>query len=170
MDFSQLTKQYITKNRKFIDKDIPDWEKFFESIPAMERGQVAGDLYSSKDETGIEFLPYMNILPDRLFYKSSIKDIVIPENVQVIGSFCFQDCKDLESCDIQCKITEIPIGCFSGCNNVLEIKIPDTVNRINANAFKDCDKVTILAKKTGRNIMTTQGQIDFLKMHFKEAQ
>ena len=174
MDFelNDVTRQQIKKNKKYFMNEIPNWEAFFEAVNENQRGIVAGDLYQYRDEIGLgNFLDYLKYLPNKMFYGSIISEIELPSNITEIGNQCFANCKDLLSCKIDGPVKEIPVGCFSGCQNLKEVLLPETVVKIGTDAFKDCTngEFKIYSKKTGRNIRTSQGQIQFLQDHFAEV-
>ena len=62
---------------------------------------------------------------------------VIPEGLEYLGSGAFMNCAQLKEIVIPSTITEILSYTFQGAG-LTYIKIPDTVTRIEAIAFKDC--------------------------------
>lgn len=170
-ELNDVTKQQLRRNKKYFVDEIPNWEAFFDSISENQRGIVAGDLYLYGEEIGLgNFLDHLTYLPAKLFYNSVITDVELPANIIEIGNQCFANCKELLSCKIEGPVREIPVSCFSGCQILKEVYLPETVVKIGIDAFKDTDSdLKIYSKKTGRNIKTIQGQIQFLQDHFVEV-
>ena len=69
------------------------------------------------------------------FSKTKIKNISIPNHVNKIGVCAFQDCTCLTSATISNSVKIICDGAFLGCKNLKSISIPDSVEKINTNAF-----------------------------------
>ena len=70
-------------------------------------------------------------------------DLVIPDNVKVIGSSAFKGCTGFDG---ELKLGEalksIGAGAFQGCSNITgNLVIPDAVENIGADAFKGCEKL-----------------------------
>ena len=62
------------------------------------------------------------------------------------------------------------MGCFQNCISLKELYLPNTISQIGLDAFSKCnDEIKIVSEKTGRNIKTTEAQIQFLRDHFVEA-
>lgn len=84
---------------------------------------------------------------------SSLKSIDIPDTVNIIGrhddflgkynSFTFSNCTSLEYIKLPKLLDCIGNNMFSGCSRLTGIIIPFGIVRICADAFKDCDKLTI---------------------------
>lgn len=168
MAFQEKTKE-IVKNlrKKYFYDEIPDWQGFFDEVKPLERTYPATDFYLEKDKYG-NFLDEMTYLPARLFMNSGIDSIVIPKNVVEIGDNCFQN-SNIIDCVIQGPIRTIPSDCFKNCKNLLEIHLPETVNKIESGAFDGCnDDVKIYMKKTGKRILLTKKEYDFLVNHLVE--
>ena len=95
------------------------------------------------------------------FYKcTSLKNIIIPESVAVIGSGCFYLCESLVSINIPKGVTkigaktfqgtslvnvELPAGityvgdyAFAYCQNLKKVVLPSTLKNIHNYAFSDC--------------------------------
>ncbi len=71
-----------------------------------------------------------------------ITDLVIPDSINTIGAFVFDDYKSLTSITISDSVTTIEDGAFSGCTGLESITIPDSVTSIGNYAFRDCSSLT----------------------------
>ena len=57
-----------------------------------------------------------------------LNKVIIPEGIKVLPNF--QDCKTLKSITLPSTVEIIPDSCFSGCTNLEEIIIPETITKI----------------------------------------
>lgn len=88
------------------------------------------------------------ILPPSLFYVASglfnschhLEHVVLPKITKAIGSSVFQNCFSLKSIELPEGLIEINSGAFEN-TSLVEVVLPDSVNVIGADAFKDCGKL-----------------------------
>ena len=73
---------------------------------------------------------------------SSIKNIIINNGVESIGSYAFYECSKLKSVTIGNSVESIGEGAFSGCRSLESVVIPDSVTSIGWNAFYSCSSLT----------------------------
>jgi hypothetical protein len=70
------------------------------------------------------------------------KKLIIPASVTHIGIRPFEKCSGVEECYIEKGCTAaLPVGCFSGCDNLKKLSIPSTVSEISKFALYDLDIV-----------------------------
>ena len=69
-------------------------------------------------------------------------NVVIPDSVEKIGSYSFDECKALTSVNIPDSITNIGECAFINCSSLTSITIPQNVITISNGAFKDCTSLT----------------------------
>ena len=91
--------------------------------------------YSSSSTTHYSYTPW---------YKSrgKIKEIVIEEGVQNIGSSAFYGCIGLTKITIPDSVEEISYSAFNGCTGLTSVIIPDSVTSIGGYAFYGCTGLT----------------------------
>ena len=78
------------------------------------------DSLESLDLSGIE----NSTIPANAFEgMDQLKDVIVSENVVVIGEGCFKDCGNIESLTLP-GVTEIGEGAFEGCDNLTSILLP----------------------------------------------
>ena len=75
-------------------------------------------------------------------YTGNDKAVVMPDSVEIIGDYAFENCKSLISIVIGDNVGEIGIGAFSGCSSLISIIIGDNVNTIGEGAFNSCYNLT----------------------------
>lgn len=90
----------------------------------------------------IEALKGMTEIPNKYFYNSKIKEIIIPNNITLIGVWAFSGCKNLTSVTIPDSVNEIGIWAFFDCTSLTSITIPDSVTSIEGSAFSRCTSLT----------------------------
>ena len=74
------------------------------------------------------------------FEFTTLKSIVIPENVQVIEKFAFEDCVNLEYVELKEGLKKIERSAFEGIK-IKSIVIPSTVVEIEETIIGFCDEV-----------------------------
>lgn len=71
-------------------------------------------------------------------YNGAATEVVIPDNVTIIGNYAFKDCKGLKSVVIPNSVTSIKEQAFKNCMNLKEIDIPNSVTSIGIEVFDGC--------------------------------
>ena len=69
----------------------------------------------------------------------SIKSVIIPEGVEVIGPFAFANLTALEEVTLPSTLKMIDQGAFYGCTNLKKVNGIENVKFINQNAFYNCN-------------------------------
>ena len=69
---------------------------------------------------------------------TSLKEIIIGDNVSIIGKDSFSNCTGLTSVTIGNNVTTIRDNAFSGCTGLTSLTIPDSVIKIGQMSFNDC--------------------------------
>ena len=54
------------------------------------------------------------------FYESGLKEVCLPENIEVVSEWAFFECKKLSSVIWNCKCDVIPAYCFVRCSNLTQ--------------------------------------------------
>ena len=80
----------------------------------------------------------------------SITECVIPNDKTFLSNDCFANCQNLIEVKISNTICGIGNNCFANCVNLLSIEIPDSVTSIGNNTFSGCTKLTYI--KLSNNI------------------
>jgi hypothetical protein len=64
------------------------------------------------------------VIPECCFQNcSKLKDIVLPNNIEIIGIKSFENCTDLEYINIPEKVYEIGSEAFNGCHNLMNVNL-----------------------------------------------
>lgn len=127
--------------------------------------QMIGEFTTCMLEADIDPLPHMPYIPTAYLYgqnvsyfgipnhvdnignfafqESDLEEIIIPSNVKVIGIKAFCTCESLTSVTIEDGCTIIGDYAFMYCEQLEEIYIPKSVTTIMNDVFYGCDKLVI---------------------------
>ncbi len=68
--------------------------------------------------------------------------IELPDNIEQIGMYAFEDCTALKSVKLPARLTDIDQAVFAeGCESLENIVIPEGVTSIKYRAFDGCDNL-----------------------------
>lgn len=105
---------------------------------------------ANKNATSFTFNPNTKFIHSSAFAKETnkttpaIQQIVIPSQIQSIGSYAFKDCSNLNDLTIENGVERVGRNAFMNCSELSEITIPETVNQIGSMAFVGCQKLARL--------------------------
>lgn len=71
----------------------------------------------------------------------SIRDVVVPKEVNSVGANSFSFCHGLEKVQLQEGLTKIEAAAFYECKTLVEITIPKSVKYIGNQAFRFCESL-----------------------------
>lgn len=149
------------------------------SLPNGLKKIGANSFYETSSLKTVAFPSSLTEIGMNAFYSSGLTSVDVPSSVSglyrtfgncaglvtakvpSLGYELFQECTSLESVEITNVVTEIPWGCFNGCQQ-LEFSIPSTVTSIAGDAFFNClslNNVVIPSscKSIGENAFTAAG-------------
>lgn len=72
----------------------------------------------------------------------NLKEIVLPSGLKEIGEFAFAGCIKIKKVIIPYGVKEIGECAFASCNSLKEVSIPDSVTKIGVEAFSFCKKLS----------------------------
>ncbi len=76
---------------------------------------------------------------DKAFSNTALESFTFPASVAGnIGTYVFENCKNLKSVKFDCTVEKLSSGIFSGCVALTDVEIPDGVTAIEAYAFNNC--------------------------------
>ena len=82
------------------------------------------------------------------FSESGLKEVCLPENIEVVSGWAFYGCEKLSSVIWNCKCNVIPIYCFVRCSNLTQFDF-SSIKKIGTCAFKGSGLTSVtLSKKT----------------------
>ena len=165
-DFMQKHETEILKN---------DWTAIYDDLLALNfdaSDNVPKLTNFLLNKAHINPLYYMTSVPDYFAKNLDIKSVIIPNSVESIDDFAFQNCSKLTSITIpnsvrsigyaafqNCSglitinmsvgVTSIEDHAFSGCTGLTSITIPNNVTEIGYNAFSGCSSLTSITISNG---------------------
>lgn len=81
-------------------------------------------------------------IPSRLFFEcEQLTDIIVPEGVKTLSSYCFGQCAGLKNITLPNTITSISTYVFYYCDNLLELTIPDGVTKLSNQMCIYCESL-----------------------------
>ena len=75
---------------------------------------------------------------------AEIKEVVIGDNIEIIGYYAFQDCRGLVTCDLPNTLIEIRGNAFDSCINLRYLFIPEGAESIEFGALSSCSSLEFL--------------------------
>ena len=122
--------------------------------------EITGESYTSASLIRVEV--FKNARLNWTYQEcSSLIDVYLPEGV-FLHYASFTGCSSLVSIKLPSTgITQIPNECFNSCISLESIEIPNTVTSFGANAFRDCNKLSVIKFPEGYNSIIPQ---DFRKI------
>ena len=127
---------------------------------------IDGVLYSAKQAEGDIIVPDdVKVLASFCFGSNysgadgaAVTNVTLPNGIKSISTWSFYNCRKLMSINIPDSVTSIESEAFWGCVQLSEINIPDGVTRIDYGAFWGCSSLTnVVIPKT----VTTIGSLAF---------
>lgn len=87
-------------------------------------------------------LENISTIGHQAFAKSSLESVTLSSSLTSIGISAFEE-SSIESLDLSdCRITIIPSSMCTNCHNLNYVRLPNTVARIEAYAFQNCDSLS----------------------------
>lgn len=144
MIFADLLKDFISQNAQDINaRNFEEvYSKFLNIFP--HANDIEGALTDLLLRNGINPLQYLENVPENFAYDAGIKEIVIPDHIQIIGHNAFINCNILEKVKIGENVRTISYYAFSRCRLLRDINIPNKVECIKIGAFEFCDSLVNL--------------------------
>ncbi len=82
-------------------------------------------------------------------FGNQVKEYILGDEIQSIGSYAFYNCSGLTSVTIPSSITSIGERTFYGCSGLTSITIPSSVTSIGSGAFAGCTGLTSIKVEAG---------------------
>lgn len=110
----------------------PDLLDYFSKIPAFL-------FYKCKWLTGVDIPKHINSIETCSFKETSLKEIIIPENIRYIHTSAFGGCDKLTSVKIL-GYTQLQAGIFDFCTNLDHVEL-NFNTQLGGNIFSTCPKL-----------------------------
>ena len=157
-----------SKNKKGeeikIRRDL-NWSSKYNKEPIFHHSHNGDKLYEcSLNAEGEIIVPDgVEIICEYAFQNcGKITSVVIPNSVTTIESRAFNACSALKNVNLGRDITRIEDNAFSGCLSLEKIIIPESVRYLGENVFSDCYNLReIIIEKNAENFHCEQNAFDF---------
>lgn len=77
----------------------------------------------------------VTVLGDKAFYETGVRWVDVPEGVKMIGAYCFSGCNDLMTLRLPGSLTTIADGALESCFRLLTLDVPEGVTDIGQSVF-----------------------------------
>ena len=133
--------------------EAPTWFKFhlvfpdaFSSIQKVTIRQGATNIsenayFNLSSLTNISIPATVSEIGNYAFSGTGLKELSIPDGVQIVRSGLCAGCGDLQELHIPYSVGIIEQSAFAGCHNLESIAIPSSATNIAGNAFSSCDQI-----------------------------
>lgn len=155
----QVIGQFDGRIGKLMNTSVPknDFELVDYSVDSSTASMYSGTNgnYIFKDCTAlinIDLPESLRFIGDDAFYGSSLKEIVIPNNVTYLWTGAFGKCESLSVVRMPSKLRHVGVNCFKGCTSLSSIILPDKVFYIAGGAFSGCASLKSIS--FGRNLLS----------------
>lgn len=71
----------------------------------------------------------------------SLQEVVLPEGLEKIGSFCFKDCHSLERVILPSTVKKIDSWAFENCRRLTQLELPEGLESLGHDVFKGCRRL-----------------------------
>jgi TPR repeat protein/glycosyltransferase involved in cell wall biosynthesis/predicted phosphohydrolase len=169
----KIDRNILVDKTIFINKEIEDIDvtlfyhytnvnKFFAEKENRYYYTSSGVLYSKDKRVLVRFpsgmsimeflIPeFVEIIGDYAFQNCrNLKKIVLQNGVKIIGNSAFDDCKNLKNIIIPASVWKIGDWAFHGCDNIKEFRLSENVKMIGKYAFGSCERLEKI-EVDGRN-------------------
>ena len=134
---SGLQEVYLTEKIEILDKGTFSGCSKLQSVTWHCQCDVipADCFFGCSNLMQFDFLGVKKVR-ERAFSKSGLKEVCLPENIEVVSGWAFFECKKLSSVIWNCKCNVIPVDCFARCSDLTQFDFSN-IKRIEVRAFRD---------------------------------
>ena len=83
----------------------------------------------------------LGILPNGCKGALRLREVVLPDTLEVLGESAFSGCRSLEVINIPEGVKVIPKRCFLNCTSLREIHLPNSLKIVETHAFMGCNNL-----------------------------
>ena len=144
---SGLQEVYLTEKIEILDKGTFSGCSKLQSVTWHCQCDVipADCFFGCSNLMQFDFLGVKKVR-ERAFSKSGLKEVCLPENIEVVSEWAFFECKKLSSVIWNCKCDVIPAYCFVRCSNLTQFDFSN-IKKIEARAFRGSGLTSVTLNK-----------------------
>ncbi|MBR6996949.1 MAG: leucine-rich repeat protein [Ruminococcus sp.] len=131
----ELTSVTIPASVEWIASDL------FNNCGSLKSINVAEGNKEYSDIDGILYNAQKNVLC-RYPAGRGDKSFIIPDTVEVVRDYAFQNCDNLETIQLSKMAESINYSTFEGCDKLDHVVIPDNIVRVESYAFENCSSLS----------------------------
>ena len=145
-------------NETFTDTKL--WADATDNAPVRVANMIVG--YKGDLESEIEIADGVMAISDNCFEGCEFTTISLPDSLQTIGSYAFNDCEALVDIEIPEGVTSIGEGAFAS-TAIESVEIPDSVTELGEDVFEGCDALWSLVIGSGLTELPYLGGMENLE-------
>ena len=145
-------------NEAFTDTKL--WADATDNAPVRVANMIVG--YKGDLESEIEIADGVMAISDNCFEGCEFTTISLPDSLQTIGSYAFNDCEALVDIEIPEGVTSIGEGAFAS-TAIESVEIPDSVTELGEDVFEGCDALWSLVIGSGLTELPYLGGMENLE-------
>lgn len=149
------------KNAELSNKGDLGYEAFYEchsleSVTLNIVGVIGSSCFEyCKNITSVKLGSQVSNIYDYAFAgNSSLKEIIIPDNVTSLDEAAFLNCSSLAKASIGKGINTLPRSLFGGCKALASIIIPNNIESIGDNVFSGCSNLGDVVIEEGESTLS----------------
>jgi predicted metal-binding protein len=98
-------------------------------------------------------------IESEVFYESSFESIIIPSNVEILGSKCFSECNSFSSITFESnsRLTQIESSAFSN-SSLQSILIPNSVEILGSKCFSFCKSLSSISFESNSRLTRIESE------------
>ncbi len=139
--------EVIQDNKDLIES--MDWHQFYDNASFNLDGECTGQLGKIFLDLGINPLAELEYIPDYYLSSTDIKSFTIPNYIHLLSEGCFSYCEQLEEIIIPESVTEIAQFAFFCCKNLKKITILSDNVQIGKTSFDVTPPDAVIICKKG---------------------
>lgn len=130
MTLTDKQKYLLKNNIDYIEHN--EFQELFDKLGESDRSEMSQILLNA----GIDFLIYMNTIPERTFGSQwQLDSITIPSSIKRIDQAAFFGCKNLQHVIIEGSNVEVDSFAFGGCSTLSDVQFNTSVKFSAMNPF-----------------------------------
>lgn len=111
------------------------------AVEDISKMELSTKTFSSFDE--FQYFTSVKEIPDNYFANiETLRSIVLPDGLKVVGASAFSGCSGLVNITISESVTAIGNYAFGGCTSLQYVNLPDNVEKLGDTAFGGCINLT----------------------------
>ena len=131
-------KQFIKENKYLINENTKEsWEKIYSN--SIDYPMLIGKFTETMLGARIDPAKFLGYIPEFYLFESSIKEYIIPSNIDLICKYAFKECDQLKKIFIPDSVLFIEEKAFLYCYSLKEISLGNKLNGLDPFIFSNCD-------------------------------